>query len=139
MQSANVELVKRVYEIFAQGNMAEFMALLDPDIIAREADSMPYGGTYRGLKEFNQVLAKVAQTWEYFRPAPERYFAQGDQVMVVLRLKARSRATGKVVDMPMAELWTLRNGKIAGVQPFYWDTAEVVRVTTPAQAAEQAV
>jgi uncharacterized protein len=132
MPSAQVELVKRIYEKFIQGDMEAFMSLLAPDIVVRQADSMPFGGTYKGLEEYKQLLGKIGQTWEDVQVTFERYLEEGDQVMAMLRLKARSRATGRVVDMPVAELWTVRDGKAVGNQVFYWDTAEVVRITTPA-------
>lgn len=138
MPGVNIELLKRVNETFTTGNTEELMSLLAPDITVREAESLPYAGTYQGREDFMQLLKKMAQTWEYFRVEPERYFEQGEQVMAVVRLRARARATGEEIDMPMAELWTFSNGKVAGIQPFYFDTARVARATTPARSADRA-
>jgi ketosteroid isomerase-like protein len=45
-------------------------------------------------------------------------------------MTATAAATGLAVETEFAELWTLANGKVVAVRAYYWDTNELVRVTT---------
>lgn len=73
MSSANVELIKRAYGEFAKGNIEGGLSLLHPDISVHEPDSLPYGGTYKGIEGYKQIVARLVQEWESFHLTPERW------------------------------------------------------------------
>ena len=57
---------------------------------------------------------------------PEEFREVGDKVVVLGRLRARSRASGMDVDVPMGFVWTLRDGKAVHGRTFS-DQAEALR------------
>jgi ketosteroid isomerase-like protein len=64
---------------------------------------------HQGLRE---LLADFDQDWEYVQMDPQDYLEAGDDVVVILgRLRARARASGMDLDVPMGFVWTVRDGK----------------------------
>lgn len=129
MSAENVELVRRAYEAFGRGDIGGVMEIFDPGIEIFEADSMPYGGTYRGHEEMGKLFQLLNKFFEGFSVSVEHLFDGGDErVAALVRVQGRSRGTGQAIDMQVVEVWTLRGGKAVSLRPFYWDTAEVARV-----------
>lgn len=48
--------------------------------------------------------------------------------MVLTRVDARARSTGRNVSFPILQTLQVIDGRIAEVRPFYWDTAAIVAV-----------
>ena len=128
MASENVQIVSDIYDGFIlRGSIDTLFASLHPEVTVSEAPSLPFGGVFHGIKGVEELFGRMFATWEDLRIAKEKLFDGGDQVFALLRLTARSRATGKPVDMQIAELWTFRDGKVISLVPFYWDAGEVAR------------
>lgn len=128
MSSQNVQVVSDIYDGFIlRGSIDTLFASLHPEVVVHEAASLPFGGTFEGIAGVQQLFGRMFETWDDLKIAKEKLFDGGDQVVAILRLTARSRATGTPVDMQIAELWTLREGKVVSLVPFYWDAGEVGR------------
>ncbi len=41
---------------------------------------------------------------------------------MLTQVHARARATGRALDFPILQTLTVKEGRIAEVRPFYWDT-----------------
>jgi ketosteroid isomerase-like protein len=114
---ANVELVRRTYELFNARDPEGIVALMDPDgelypyaIHERRADG------YRGHEGLRQYVADVALLFETFRVDIEDIREAGDDVVVASgRLRGETH-TGVTVDMAAAWLWTVRDGRLARMQ-----------------------
>ena len=48
--------------------------------------------------------------------------------MVLTRVDACARSTGRNVSFPILQTLRVIDGRIAEVRPFYWDTAAIVAV-----------
>ena len=129
MSEKNLEIVKKIYELGGKGDFAAFMALLDPNIVIYEADSLPYGGTHRGLAGVGALFKKLNEFVERFHAKPQQFFVSGDDVAALIRVTGKARSTGESIDMAVMEVWTLENGLATSIRPFYWDTAEFARST----------
>ncbi|MDQ0791807.1 nuclear transport factor 2 family protein [Streptomyces sp. B1I3] len=51
--------------------------------------------------------------------------ATGETAVVVTRVRARARATGRDLRLPVLQTGTVRNGQITEVRPFCWDTQAI--------------
>ena len=51
-----------------------------------------------------------------------------DTAVVLTRVEARARSTGRNVSFPILQTLRMVDGRIAEVRPFYWDTAAIVAV-----------
>jgi len=130
MSSENVKVVSDIYDGFIiHKSLDALFASVHPEVVMTEAASLPFGGTYHGIAGVQDLFGRMFATWDDLEIAKEKLFDSGDQVVAILRLTARAKATGTPVDMQLAELWTLREGKVIALKPFYFDAGEVGRIT----------
>lgn len=130
MSSENVKVVSDIYDGFIlRGSIDPLFASLDPEVVVHEAASLPFGGTFHGLAGVQDLFGQMFATWDDLKITVDKLFDGGDQVVAILRLTAKAKATGTPVDMQLAELWTLRDGKVVALKPFYFDAGEIGRVT----------
>jgi ketosteroid isomerase-like protein len=130
MSSENVKVVSDIYDGFiVHKSLDNLFGSLHPDVVITEAASLPFGGTYRGIAGVQDLFGQMFATWDDLAIAVEQLFDGGEQVVAILHLTARAKATGTPVDMQLAELWTLREGKVVALKPFYWDAGEIGRIT----------
>jgi ketosteroid isomerase-like protein len=103
------------------------------DIEIREAESLPYGGVYRGHDGAHRHIAAWRATWDRFQTAAEHQLearfieGSGDTVAVVFRHRAVDPNSGRRVDAPEVGIYEVRGGKIARSQMFHADTAALLR------------
>lgn len=100
---------------------------ISPEIVSHQAESLPYGGNYHGHDGFKQFATKLGATWQQQFTAVEEFIDAGDKVIVRERLKAQAKGNGKEINVPVIEIFTVRDEKIVGIEVFYWDTAAVLQ------------
>ncbi|MFE5870313.1 nuclear transport factor 2 family protein [Streptomyces roseifaciens] len=96
-----------------------------PDVVLHQADALPYGGTWRGHRGIEDNMLAMAATWELFDFAEQEFLAIGETTVVRTLVRARARATGRELTFPILQTITFKDGRIAEVRPFYWDTRAV--------------
>jgi hypothetical protein len=62
-----------------------------------------------------------------FAVTPEQFIASGDTVAVVVRYTGTGKDTGKELDLPVAHVWEVRDGKLAQFRQFM-DTVKFLEV-----------
>jgi ketosteroid isomerase-like protein len=68
MSEQSVEVVKRAYAAFAEGDVPAVLGIFADDIEWHEAEGMPYGGVYRGGEAVVQsVFGPISQDVEGLR------------------------------------------------------------------------
>jgi ketosteroid isomerase-like protein len=83
---------------------------------------LPWSGTWEGIEAAMEFFRRVAAHLEVLEVTPLRRVASGDTVVVVLAGRWRARATGREVQARVANIFTLREGRIALYEVFH-DTA----------------
>ena len=114
-ESAKVELVRRLYEPFAERDLDAMIALTTPDVeffpqvtasmVKREE---PYRG-HEGLRTYFEDADRV---WRELEIIPHEFHDVGDQVLVFGRVYGRGEG-GYISDSPTAWLWRFRGDLIA--------------------------
>jgi hypothetical protein len=112
-------------DAFRRADSEAMEALLAPDFVLRQADGLPYGGVYRGVEGWRQLLARFGETWSSLVPTVVTLVGEGPQFGVLVDIAITAKATGKALNTTIFEFWTMRDGRIAEIRPFYWDTAAV--------------
>jgi len=125
--SAGIAVVKRLYEAAANGAADDMLAAMDDDIRIVLPPALPYGGVYEGKPAVLELGARLAAAWSTFGYEVLRYTTGEDCVIAVIELRSVARATGREVRTPIAEVFRLRNGRVAEIQAFYFDTALAAR------------
>jgi ketosteroid isomerase-like protein len=110
------------------GDWPAMEKMLHPDFEVLEAEGLPYGGTYRGFEGWRRLSDKVLSTWSGFRiKLMEMHGGDDDYAIVRFAMSGRSRKTGTAWDTTVLELWNFRNGLLARIDPYYFDTHLLAR------------
>ena len=118
----------------ASGQRASFDAIaatLNPAVVLHQSPDLPFGGGYVGHKQYEQWAMAMSAIFDKLEVAEQVWFEKGDQVVVICRLKTRSRINGSSQDLPMAQVVTVRNGKITDFRPFYWNVPAYISAAQP--------
>jgi uncharacterized protein len=115
------------------GDTAMMGAMLHPDFELIEADSLPYGGTYRGLDGWLALTRAVGTAFAGFRLTLLDVAGEGPESIVLhFAIAGRIRATGVPFESRVLEYWRFRDGKLWRIDPFYFDTHLIVAATDAA-------
>jgi ketosteroid isomerase-like protein len=132
MPQEDVENIRRLFKAVEDRDVAGVLAAYAPEIVIRDAESLPYGGVYYGFEGAKQHIEGAARTWNHLQPAVERkmdavFLESGDYVMVLWRLKGLATSSGRKLDSPVVSVYKMRSGKIVESQMFYADTVAIVQ------------
>ena len=109
----NKEIIKGLYDAFAQGDIPTVMAGLKPDVSWTEAEGGPYGGTYVGHQNVLEgVFMKLGGEWDGFSAIPDEFIAESNKVISLGHYTATYKETGKSFRAPFAHIWTLEEGLV---------------------------
>jgi ketosteroid isomerase-like protein len=124
MSRENVEVLRRFWETVATSNLdaavAGFIDVLAPDI---EWHVLLPDGTYRGREAVLKFLGEFQEAFSAYHVHAEEFVDAGDKVVVVLRERARGRASGAETEHILIQVSTFRDGQIARIDE-YSDRAE---------------
>jgi uncharacterized protein len=128
--------VQRMFDCALSGDVEGALACFTPDATIDEGDSLPWGGKFHGSAGFVEFMTAIAaecdlSQWVTITDA-------GDFVVVRGVATFRARATGDAVEMPLVEIHTIRDGKIAHADVYYKDTQAVNELVARARAASSA-
>jgi ketosteroid isomerase-like protein len=99
-----------------------------PDVVLHQARALPYGGVWRGHRGMDRFFLAMSRTWSEFEMVEQEYLCTTETAVVLTRVNARARSTGRTVSFPILQTLRVVDGRIAEVRPFYWDTAAIVAV-----------
>ncbi len=108
--------------------LAPFFA---PDVVLHQAESLPYGGVWRGHDGMEQFFGAMSQAWEAFEMVEQEFLSTAETAVVLTQVHVRARATGRELDFPILQTIRVVDGRIAEVRPFYWDTAAIAAACRP--------
>jgi ketosteroid isomerase-like protein len=118
MSRENVDLVRRVYEAAASRDAATVLELYDRDIELDNSrlDVVGVSGIYRGHDGLRSFFREWHEAWsgiEY--DFDELIDAGGEHVISVVTRRGRGRESGAEAELPLALLWTIREGRVVRV------------------------
>jgi ketosteroid isomerase-like protein len=121
---SSLDLVKRSYAAFEQGDLDGVLADLDPEIEWQQAQGLPHGGTYHGRDEVRRSIFDPldGEWWDEFSATPLEFLDAGDEVVVLGRYRGVAKRTGKHLDVPFVHVWTVRGERAVRFRQFL-DTA----------------
>jgi ketosteroid isomerase-like protein len=112
MSQENVELLRPVYDRWAEGDFRAGRELLDADITTVWAQDFPTAGTYHGLDGHAAAMREWLSAWTDLKLEAERFVDAGDSVVVPFVVRACGRESGAEVDRRWAHVWTLHDGRV---------------------------
>jgi MOSC domain-containing protein YiiM/ketosteroid isomerase-like protein len=99
-----VDLVRSFYTRLGQGDVPALLELLAPELEWTEAERFPYsGGTWRTPQAVvDGLLAPLGRDWSAFSATPERFIAEGDQIVALGAYSGTHRLTHRSFTAPFA-------------------------------------
>ena len=111
MSQDNLDIVRRIYEVWGEEGSPVSSGLLDPEIEWVNPPEAVEPGTRRGIEEFATAARTVADTFEEVGVEIERLMDAGERVVVIATLRGRGRGSGADVERRQGYVWTIREGK----------------------------
>jgi ketosteroid isomerase-like protein len=128
MSQKNVDIIRRALEHFqAEGDFLTDATA--PDFVwdMTAFHGWPEQRVYKGLKETRRFIREWTEPFDDWQIEVEAIHDAGDeQVLVILRQHARSKSTGLPVDMTLAQVYTILDGRQTRME-MYSDPAEALQ------------
>jgi ketosteroid isomerase-like protein len=114
MSTENVNTVRRAYEAFNRGDVDEFLAAADDDVVQDWSRAVgPERGVFRGRDE---VARFVRSWWDAFEESVvvvDELIDAGDHVVARFHARQRGRGSGaEVVGRGSILVWTFRDARV---------------------------
>jgi ketosteroid isomerase-like protein len=116
MSRENVEIISRGYEAWNRGDHEAFFEIFDQEIEWQLPDGGLHTGTYSGHEDVRKLLESYLEAFDELHIEPQQFFEDDDRVVVFARQIGRGRGSGVEVEIPVAHLWTMRNGRAARIE-----------------------
>ena len=131
----NTTLVMGLYDAYRRGDIATIMQSLDPDVVfeAEGPAVLPYSGIHHGLEGAAKYFGGIRDSMDEVVLDIRPFAAEGDNVAMSGRYRARVISTGQHIDVPIVHLFTIRKGKVVRYQNLS-DTGAVVAAFTAGAA-----
>jgi ketosteroid isomerase-like protein len=126
-QNSNVDIVRSGYEAFGRGDLDALMTLFAEDIswVTPGPPELPTAGNRRGLQQVGEFFQTLDTHFEVQQFIPRDFIAEGNKVVVTGDEVARSRKTGRPINIAWCHVFDMRDGKVATFNE-YFDTFAVV-------------
>jgi uncharacterized protein len=122
----NLEIVREAAAAWDRGDLETIESLLSPEVELVPLRAQLEDKVYRGHAGLRQMWDELHADWEQLRLPVERLIDRGDLVVALGRLTARGRASGVDRDVPLGQVWEVRDGAIVRMQA-YSDPEDAVR------------
>jgi ketosteroid isomerase-like protein len=116
--SEALDQVRRGYDAWNRRDWEELFSLLHPDMEWMPMEGTLLGGPFRGHDQVRGFLETLMEAWDEFRIDVEDLIERGDQVLALVRVRTRARASGIELDERWAHLWTARDGIAVSLQVY---------------------
>jgi ketosteroid isomerase-like protein len=124
----NVEIVRRIYEAFAERDGVTPFKHYAPDIEWENLHWQPVGvpTVYHGHDGVHEVFQDLLQAFREFEFQTLEFTPVGDHVLVTVDEHGVGRTSGVALDRRQYAVWTLHTGMVTRVR-VYPDRAEALK------------
>jgi ketosteroid isomerase-like protein len=119
MSEGNVEVVERLFDLYASDGVEAVLEVMDDDIVIvvpPEMSAEP--DTYRGHDGVRRYFAGFDGMLEDVRYEASELIREGEHVLAVARLGGRGVSSGLEVELSTVVVHTVAGGKITRIEPF---------------------
>lgn len=129
MSEENVELVRDLFRHWGEGHdlvafaadeeaLAPALEMMDPEIEIRWSEEIPDVKTYRGHRGVIAAMRDWLEAWDEFHMEAQEFIDAGSQVVVTFHQTGRGRGSGVDTEMEVAQVYTVRDGKVVRVREY---------------------
>ena len=106
------------YAAFNRGDMTAALEPLDAQVEWTEPAEFPRGGTHHGRDGVKQYLTQSRAAWGEVNSEAERFIIVGKRIVVFVHARVRPKGSDKWQDVSLANVYTVRNGRVVEMQAF---------------------
>ena len=103
MSREDMEIVRRIFEVFARDGFEGLLRHLDPEIEWTTTGSYIDRATYRGHDGVRRYLGSMLDEFEDFRIEPVEFIDAGEQVIVITRVSGRGKRSRAPVELTLVD------------------------------------
>jgi uncharacterized protein len=112
MSQENVEIVRRIFDAWATGDMRAGFDDFDEHIVFVATPDLPAFGVFFGRDAVRNFMKDFLEQWERFTVEAKHIEAVGDTVLAQAVQHGKARASGIEGDVSLFMLFTFRGNKI---------------------------
>jgi len=117
MSQENVEIIRRGFEAWEQGDLEAHLRLVHEDIVCSRVAPLINPKTYHGLQGYLEFAGEWLAPYDDLKFLPNEYIdASGDRVVVKVPQEGRLAGSDRVVKGTFWFLMTLHDGKLTRVE-----------------------
>ena len=127
MSQENVDVIREGWEAWRRGDLPGLFRHFDPDIVWDTSDFHDWPElTYHGIDGVERFLREWVAVWDGLEIDVEDVrLAPDERVLSLIVQRGTGRSSGLPMEMEMAQVATLRNGKVTRLEN-YEDRAEAL-------------
>jgi ketosteroid isomerase-like protein len=114
----NVEVVRAIYEAWAQHGLEAGLRYLEPGVVWDVSRRLVDPGVYRGHEGVRDYVRGIRKAYSGMGSEHEDLLEAGDKVVALLTFRAEGRSSGAAVQTRIANVWTLRDEKVVRMEYF---------------------
>ena len=119
MSQSEIEAIKAHYEAISRQDWAAVFRDAHPDFDFRPpARGLIDAGPVRGPDGARKAMADFFSPYEEVTIEPVEFHERGDRIVVYFLLRTRPHGSSKTVELQAGHLWTMRDGRAAGLEIF---------------------
>jgi ketosteroid isomerase-like protein len=125
MSRENVELVRRMYDAYLNGDAEGALQYVHPDV---EVDFSVRVDTSmgRGREELARIVGSWAASWDDYREEIDEVVDLGDEVCVAATQRGRGKGSGAELENRFAGLYEVHEGQVTRIA-MYMSLEEALR------------
>ena len=128
MSQANVEVIRRGWDAWLRGDLPGLFSHFDPEVVWDTSHFHDWPeSAYHGIEGVERFLTEWLEVWADYEMEVDDVIAAPDgRVLSLLRQRGRGRDSGLPMEMRLAQIATLRDGKVTRLDN-YEDPGEALR------------
>jgi ketosteroid isomerase-like protein len=113
MSEENVEIIRAAWESYANGDIAEMLKDIAPNIVLQRWPPLPDPEIYHGPDGLLQLVADWIEDFDEFETTVEEFIDANDtQVITRVHQQATGAGSGVPIEAQFWFVWTLTDGRV---------------------------
>jgi ketosteroid isomerase-like protein len=114
MSQENVDVIRQGWDAWLRGDLPRLFRNFDPEIVWDTSHFHDWPEpAYHGIEGVERFLNEWLNVWDDYEVGVEDVMAVPDgRVVTLVRQRGKGRSSGLAMDMQMAQIATLRDGKV---------------------------